>query len=337
MSVGGRYRFDYEGEAVNVLKLISNYFIIPMYSGVSFKAKLFFISRFIISLPVILFSSVYLANKLKNYDFIFLTSSIQIPLILLFKFARPDVKVVIFIQENFIFSNSLWSLFCKRYLLKASLVISITKEWKEYALKNGICSHLLENHFLPLDKVYVANEKKYDVLYVGGDLKLKGFFEVLNFAKEASKEMSFSIAMIGEYSLDSQALIQSVNNEIEKFGTKIFYIGFVDDIYPYLVASKILLLPIQAPHFCRPAIEAGVCKVPFLISDFKGELDFAIDQFNSFRYSPKNVGSLIACFKEMISGERYLRYGENNYHYYIKNYKKNKFSSTLIGYVRELT
>ncbi len=336
--IGGEYRHDYEGGlAVGGFELFSKLCIFPMYSGVSYKAKLYFLLRIILSLPIILFCAFQLRNTIKRYDIVILTSSIQTPLIFFLKLVQPELKVVIFIQENFIFSDSLISLCGKKNLLKASLVISITKEWKACALKNGINSCLLVNDFISLSNDYVVNKKQYDLLYVGGDSRLKGFFEVLEFVKEASKEKSFSIAMLGKYSSDSQVLINSVNQEIKKSGVKIVYIGFVDYIYPYLIMSKVLLLPIQSPHFCGPAIEAGICKVPFLIPDFEGELDFAIDEFNCFRYPFQDVSSLVVSFKKMISDDRYLYYGKNNYSFYLDNYEKNNFSSSLIRFIRDIS
>lgn len=280
--VGGMHSSSFDFEEYELDSSI-NRIVFPYYRGVSGKAYWF---HFLKSLSYIA-KNKYLLNRSYNknkFEIVLLTSGIQVLLLPIINRFFKDAKVVVLIQENFRLDGYILGKIVERNLLKAGLIVSITNDWKDYSTSCGIETFLFRNMYdFSRDNIRVPVEKDFDFVYLGGEQKIKGFSDIISFCREMSKIKSFRIAILGEVSIESKKILLGfMNNSI--FNVDIRFFGFMKNVTNIIRSSKLLLLPITSPHFCRPAIEAGFEKVPFLIRRHSDINDFAIENYNCEMY-----------------------------------------------------
>lgn len=306
-AVDSEYEIDYIGQYAKFYghSMIGSKFnynsflpcsIIPSYAGIdNYKLIFFFISSFFRYLK-----ALTIHRQVDSQEgIILLTSSIQFFDYFLLRKIFPNKKYILLVQENFEF-RGLVGYFFSKIFAKFNLVISISDSWKSYALACGLNSYVYKNNYqsctlLGLNKSEIIT---YDALYLGGDQRIKGFSELVLFVKSLNPESLVKIAVAGHVSdKNKEKLI-----ECNKGGfLEIDCIGQIDNVYNYILKSKVLLLPIVAPHFCRPAIESGLCKRTFLIKSHKGLDDFVVNGVNCLSY--ESLEDMKHKFLEVISDD----------------------------------
>ena len=145
------------------------------------------------------------------------------------------------------------------------------------------------------------NTEEISVLYLGGDSKVKGY-EIL---KEAAKHLhpNISITIAGNVSEENKA--NSCSNLI--------YIGIIKDVYFYLNKADILIFPSIYPHFAKPVIEAGMCKVPVIASNIEGMNEILKNEENGLLVEPHNSYALAEAINYLASNpELRKEMGDNN-------------------------
>jgi hypothetical protein len=294
--------------------------IIPNYTGVKKSIKITY------TLFSILYSFLWFFKKTNKSPVIFiLTSSIQSPLIPLLKKKFINSKIVILIQENFIFDHSFVSNNTIFQIKQANLIYSIDKNWIYNASKFGIKTLLFTNKFHS-HKQYVLNKDiKYDFLYVGGDQRIKGFYNLVNVLDGIELlNIPFKVCILGEMSdINKKKLI----SKKYQFLT-IEMLGFVENVFDYISISNFLFFPIESPHFLRPAIEAGMLKKTFVIKKLNSIESFAIDGYNCIMYDTIQ-DAINAIFKLYRNSELCSELANNNYlisnEFQLKNFNENLF------------
>tara|TARA_B110000196_G_scaffold319212_1_gene336570 strand:- start:8256 stop:9344 length:1089 start_codon:yes stop_codon:yes gene_type:complete len=283
VKVSGKYQSDYFGieQYKSAIFFSLSLILFPNYKGVSKRATGYYFLKAVLCTPYLFF--LCLTSKKGNISHIILTSSIQILHIPFLKIIYPNARVCILIQENLKFNNYLWGGVTQFFLNKYDCVVGIDREWCAVANEFGIENVYLPNEFdIPIIDVNCAPE--YDAAFVGGDQFIKGFDFLLEFFEKYSESKMINILLLGYYSEKSIIRIRRLN-EGSAIGSKLSLVGQVPDCNSYLLNSKILLLPIMSAHFCRPAIEAGLLKKTFLITELDGISDFSEFDYNckSFR------------------------------------------------------
>lgn len=278
---GGRWAHEYAAsEHCAVIGAWSNgMMVIPNYQGVTLLAKLYYLLRAFIFFP---FTFVSSRKNLDNYDVVVLTSGIQLLLLPLIKFSYPKIRLGILIQENWQLENRFWGWISRKALAKAHFIISITQSWANYASTHDLKCLVLKNMYSE-DVVDSSSDdlidKEFDVVYVGGDQKIKGFDILMEVFLRVSKSERVVIGVLGEVSASNRKAVQDIN-AMACNGSEIICFGFQRFPLPFYRAAKFVFLPIGAPHFCRPAIEAGLLNKSFLISAFSGMEDFVFCESN---------------------------------------------------------
>lgn len=308
--VGGIHSSSFDFEEYKIDSSINNV-VIPYYKGISPKAYLFYCFKSLIYIP----KNYYLLNKKSdkdNFHLVLLTSGIQVLLIPIIKKYFRNAKVIILVQENFRLDGCVMGYIVKRGFLKADLIVSITKDWKSYSKSFGVQSILFRNMFTPAenDTINVIS-KDIDFIYLGGDQKIKGFSDIVDFCQKMSEIKSFRIAVLGELSTDSKRRLLEITNS-SKICIDIMFFGFLKNTTDLIRRSKVLLLPITSPHFCRPAIEAGFEHIPFLIRRHDSISDFAIEGYNCEMYD--DLEEMIDKSVLFLENDNYIKeLGSNNY------------------------
>jgi glycosyltransferase involved in cell wall biosynthesis len=280
----------------------------PYYEGVSLKATLYY---FCISLCKIFM--IYSKNKSNDkFDVVILTSGIQMLMLLVTPRIFKGAKVILLMQENWRFEGLFFGKLSKYLCSKADLIVSITESWSEKASQFGIKSCIYRNMYNDiLSDDCVVREKIFDFIFLGGDQKIKGFNQFVDFCTVISSIKSVKIAVLGEVNSKDKAHLEGVISK-GLYNSNITFFGFVNNIFEVLEASKILLLPIVAPHFCRPAIEAGYYKIPFIIRNHPGLSDFVINGYNCNTYDSLDEMKTLAI--KLLDDVEYLQeLGRNNF------------------------
>lgn len=310
VSTAGRYASDY-GSPQNFELNGMEKLIYVNYAGVSWLKKAYYLVRLIFNCVVC--SRLLLSSRFDSSAPIFiLTSGIQMPIALVLKKVYPRSRIVILIQENWLLENNLYGYISKVFLKSADKVVSITKAWAQYAEIRGIKSLIYRNNVssLLVSNSVVEKETFYDAVYVGGSQRIKGFNSVIELFKKVSAYRQIRICVAGDVSSSDRQLFERVN-AVSGNGSALIYVGAVDSIFPLLLQSKLLLLPISAPHFLRPAIEAGLCSRTFLLTNFSSEDDYSIPGANCLCF--KGLDDFVKKFILLLENAS-LRYrlGQNN-------------------------
>ena len=305
--VSGKYAREYSADVVDCYQ---NFPCIsfPHYAGVPLVKTCFHLFSFKGWMK--LFKLLALSAN-DSHEIIVFTSTIQILDFLFVKKTYPNKKYVLLVQENFIFDGFLLKRKLKNIFNKFDLVVSITDSWTCYAKNNGVYSLVFKNYYDGCQ--LLGNEVvsfEYDALYLGGEQKIKGFLDVLKFIECVGEKYPLKIAILGNVSKRNLDLLNTL--AITHSDIHIDVLGEVVDPYVFFSNSKVLLLPIKAAHFCRPAIEAGLCNRTFLIRDHEGLDDFVYDDLNCSVY--QTVQEMSEKFLRIVSDDNYRQCLElNNY------------------------
>jgi hypothetical protein len=307
LSVGGEYSNYYDNSGVH-LDTLWNRVVFPYYRGVSFKVVIYYLLKSLVSLLRLRFID---NNKLQDFDVVVLTSGVQALLVPFISLYYRNTKIIILVQENWRFDGFFLGSISKMIFSKVDLVVSITDSWKAYANENDICSFVYRNMYESGCLNDNTKEKKLDFIYMGGEERIKGYVDFLYFCKEITKIREVHIGILGKVSEASADELKGIFSK-SVYGSTLSLLGFVDDVSSVLAGSKILILPIAAPHFCRPAIEAGFNQVPFIIKKHEGMTDFAIPGYNCELYD--SLDALVEIAVEFLDDQPAVKqYGINNY------------------------
>jgi glycosyltransferase involved in cell wall biosynthesis len=299
--VQGFYSAEYSehrqsSKLLNDLSLLS----FPAYEGIKKSSTLYHLLTSLGRIALI-FSKYGKASENETPSAIIFTSSIQAVAIPAAKYLFPRSKIVIAIQENIKFSSISGRLML-RLLKNSDIVISITKQWAAYAQGFGVSALILRNQYDPsyfAPECNQANPIESDLLYIGGDAGIKGF----DFFKKALPALlqrpGIKILCLGHYATRSRQFIRSIT-ENSVSGSKAVIVGHVSDIRPYLRGTKLLMLPITSPHFCRPAIEAGFFGKTFVIPEHSGLEDFVQNGVNCISFNLLSESSFVRAIHNLL-------------------------------------
>jgi len=313
----GYYSNQYVGKIFptsRILDFTFNALTIPLYSGVKTRNIIFYIFRFLFLFPFFYIFSYNFPKKTASFSSLILTSTIQLPLILLnFKILRKTKKII-FIQENIIL-DGLVGFICIFLLKRFDVVVAINSYEQKRLASKGIKTTLVRNNFdFEVSELENNDINSYDAVYVGGELEIKGFLVVIDLFKKLSIKKRLNILLLGEYSKRGRKYIEKAN-KLAKNDSKLFLIGRVESCNEYYLKSKFLLLPIKSAHFCRPAIEVGLLRKTFIVTDLTGLSDFSIPNYNCLTFKPGDTNSFIEVFEKLLDDKLRNELERNNFNF----------------------
>lgn len=123
-----------------------------------------------------------------------------------------------------------------------------------------------------LAEEYKPDEEGY-LLFVGKLHKEKGVLELLKSYHQLVKENSINLKLIyvGE-GKDGQCLKSYIDEH--RLSNKVKLKGFLNNPYPYIKYSKLLILPSYSEAMGYVAVEAAVLETPYLVSNFTAASEF---------------------------------------------------------------
>ena len=256
----------------------------PVYSGISNNKIIYHLvkSKIIISILKLLSLGKYFKNTIHPHAII-LTSGIQSILIPFLRHLFPKCKIVIVIQEFIALDTIFGKKFINYVNENNTIIISITESWAKFAASYSIHTRIIKNSFLSPNIYTPKTIISSDLLYVGGDAEIKGFKNMLYILKKLIYIRKLKIIFLGVYNVKSINKIKNLQNATGN-QSQLIIEGLQKNIYKYLLGTKLLVLPIQNTHFCRPAIEAGICRKTFIIPNLNNLEDFALSDKNCLMY-----------------------------------------------------
>lgn len=253
----------------------------PNYKGARIIWLLFFLFLGLFKSPKLILR-LRKNRGLENFSLIIFTSSIQAIEAAIVQILYPDLKVCLFVQENMRLRGPLGGV--SKRLIRSLNLVSITEDWSNIVDRHKFQCDIIRNP-IEIDSSYreglALTDCKWDIVYLGGGSRIKGFNWLCKFFSSLRVSKKVRIAMLGNYSKkDLRELYKSLKGAKD---VEVDVIGHVSDAAPYLNNSKLLLLPIQAPHFCRPAVEAALLNRTFAVTDLDEISSFA-DEENCVRF-----------------------------------------------------
>lgn len=314
VQVAGQYASDYDNAPIRSACLDRlTCQSLPTYKSIHLAATLY--HAFFSALRAIAVLATPQQKRFKgNPATLILTSSIQAMAVPIARQIFPGSQIAIVVQENVYLSRGLGRL--TRFLLKrADIVVSITETWARHARENDLDPIVLPNSYDPdyastAQNVTAAIES--DLLYVGGDAKIKGFDNLIAALPALLNAPGRRIVCLGHYSKTARKTLARIGDAAHR-DAQLDIVGLVPDIRAYLRGTKLLILPIGSPHFCRPAIEAGMFGKTFVIPDFPELADFALDGKNCATYQSLDIANFIFKISQLLYDSSLMkRLGDGN-------------------------
>ncbi|MGH2317018.1 glycosyltransferase [Planococcus sp. SE5232] len=177
------------------------------------------------------------------------------------------------------------------------------------------------------------------LIYLGGANRLKGAHIILKALielKDQNVKLIFlkfdgckEVRKIKDYNSLKHKLRYILNMDYEAklmklidkndLWEKIIFIPTVVNPEDYIRSSDILVFPATSAHQSRPLYEAGVARVPIILTDFKQTREFAKDNFNCLTFKNHDYKDLSKKILQLMENEEVsYKIIENNYNQTIK-------------------
>ena len=227
-----------------------------------------------------------------------------------FSLFLKNVKSVCFVRETAIKGPFY---FIQKHLLKSfSKVLYISKyDQSKWEISN---SDVLYNSYEPeaMDVINdnVDKQDYVNILYLGGDSKLKGF-GVLKRILLASNSLRVRFVVCGEVSDVNREFLQQFHNVSCK--------GLLLNVRDAYTNSDIVFLPFLKPHQARPIFEAGAYSKPVIVPNFDCFSEFVTNNKNGYVY--KDLRGLLSIIESISHNKKgLLQSGNLNKGVFLKNH-----------------
>jgi len=227
--------------------------------------------------------------KKYNPDLVYLNSSVLSDWLVAAK--KLNIKTIMHVRESV--SNGYFGI--RKLMLKmiinkyADKIIYISKHNADILDTEPDKSMIIYNSVLA-EAEYSTYPKTYDLIYLGGDKKIKGF-DLLKQSLPFLKDKK--ICILGHYSSDNVDLFKSYDN--------IDFVSFTTNSELYIAQSRILLFPATTPHFPRPVIEAMMLNTLCISSNLPGISEIIDESVNGFLFKNMDLESFLTTIEKVYN------------------------------------
>ncbi|MFV5701782.1 glycosyltransferase family 4 protein [Flavobacterium sp. XS2P12] len=185
-----------------------------------------------------------------------------------------------------------------------------TEHRKLKIISNGSSNGINTNHFSPeqvsqsqqhILKIKLGIEAEdFVFVFVGRLVGDKGINEVvLAFKKLIKQNSSVKLLLVGMEEKDLDPLDYLTQKEINS-NKNILFVGYQDDIRPYLTISKALVFASYREGFPNVVLQAGAMGLPSIVTDINGCNEIIIDGKNGIIIPVKNSEAIGKAVLRMI-------------------------------------
>lgn len=177
------------------------------------------------------------------------------------------------------------------------------------------------------------NVKENDVVFsfVGRIVRDKGLVELVAAFKQIDNDVKlklensgrkFFLLLVGHFEDDLDPLpadvLQFLMND-----RRVILAGFQSDVRPWVMASDVFVFPSYREGFPNAVMQAGLLKVPCIVSDINGCNEIVQDGKTGLVIPPKNVEALADAMKALIDdAARRNEFGEAARQFVAANFKR---------------
>ena len=161
--------------------------------------------------------------------------------------------------------------------------------------------------------------EKYPILkgktvfgYVGRIDVDKGINELIEAFCRLNNEFSNTrLILVGHFESEIDPISKTSNNAI-KANNSIEFVGYQNDIRPWLAASDVFVFPSYREGFPNVVIEAGAMGVPSIVTDINGSREIIINNENGCIIPPQDSNALYEMMKKfLLNNDQTLRMASN--------------------------
>lgn len=143
----------------------------------------------------------------------------------------------------------------------------------------------------------------FTFIFIGRLSSEKGIRELLGAFRTLNKEIPATrLLLIGWEEYDSKELKDYVSQTIADTRS-IEFIGFQEDVRPWLLASQALVLPSYREGFPNSVLEAAAMGIPAVATDINGSNEIIRHGVNGLLLPPRDEDALFEAMKTMVQNE----------------------------------
>lgn len=309
--------FTYHSASMGFFKTTVKYLIV--------KHQLFFWKKY--------FSTHY-------YDYVFLNSSVQWPLINVVK--EFNIKCVCIVRETL---RKQGVYFINRLIVKkisrADSVFFLTYyDKKEWNLLDDVCQKVIPD-VVNFDSVVttsapLSHGRNFNLVYLGGINYVKGILDLVQ-AIDYLNDNDIKLYILGDTGekilhtsfikqithYEQITFIKRVYNIIYRNKRNIKIVGNVVNVSEFYRKADLIVFPVKKVHQARPIYEAGMYKKTILVPDYKNFKESVINYYNGLIYKKNDYKDLAEKIMLLKNNKNLLeRLSLNNYNMSKKNHNK---------------
>ncbi|MEG1616791.1 MAG: glycosyltransferase family 4 protein [Bacteroidales bacterium] len=214
-----------------------------------------------------------------------------------------------------------------RRLLKFMEIITCAFATKVIPEGKGVRDTLIREHITnkPLEIIYNGNINGVDLnwyasshevrvlaeryidnnvftfCFIGRVVRDKGLEELIGAFSRLSKiYINTRLLLIGPFEKELSPLKENIINEIDT-NSKIRYMGYQDDIRPFLQASDVLVLPSYREGFPNVVLQAGAMGLPCIVTNINGCNEIIQDKVNGLIVPVRNEDRLFEAMTRLLN------------------------------------
>ena len=153
------------------------------------------------------------------------------------------------------------------------------------------------------EKNRFRNNDVFSFIFVGRVVKDKGVNELLlAFSSLTRKYNNLRLLLVGAFEKD----LDPISMDSEKIIAEnqyIQFVGFQEDVRPYMAASDVLILPSYREGFPNVVMQAGAMELPCIVTDINGCNEIIKQGINGVIIKPRNTTGLIEAMEYFIANK----------------------------------
>lgn len=144
----------------------------------------------------------------------------------------------------------------------------------------------------------LRQEGIFTFIFVGRMVGDKGVNELVEAFRILNNECLDTRLLLVGWEAEVNPLRPETEGEISR-NPAIEYVGYQDDVRPWLVASDVLVLPSYREGFPNAVLEAGAMGLPSIVTDINGSNEIIADGVNGLIVPAKDAGRLYEAMKKL--------------------------------------
>jgi glycosyltransferase involved in cell wall biosynthesis len=193
---------------------------------------------------------------------------------------------------------------------------------KMKVIGNGSSNGIDTTHFSPnevsnreqqfLKTELGINEEDFVFIFVGRLVGDKGINEVVQaFKKLTGQNAKIKLILVGMPEQELDPLENQTQEEINN-NKNILFVGYKDDIRPYLAISKALIFASYREGFPNVVLQAGAMGLPSIVTNINGCNEIIIDGKNGIIIPVKNTEAIENAVRTIVEDIDFYNYMQSN-------------------------